>query len=152
MGADFATELRERRRRAGLSQRDLAARAGLSQPAIAAIESGARRPTEATRARLDEALRVRPSILLDAARDRVRAVLEDHGVSNPRVFGSVARGDDTEWSDVDLLVTAPPEFDIFDKVLLVEALEEVLGAHVDVVPDDARSPVVERAVNEAVPL
>ncbi len=148
----YGSGLRERRRRAGLTQRQLAERAGMSQPTIAAIESGTRQPTSATRARLDAALRVPPSVLLQYAREQVRAVLDEHGVANPRVFGSVSRGEDTVDSDLDLLVSAPADFDIFDKVLLVEALEEALGTHVDVVPDTARGPVAEKARAEAVPL
>lgn len=96
--------------------------------------------------------RVRPAILLERALEQVREVLSRYHVTNPRVFGSVARGEDTEASDIDLLVTTPPDFDIFDKVLLTEELEEVLGVPVDVVPDDARGSVVVRALGEAVPL
>lgn len=146
------SDLRARRARAGLTQRELAERSGTSQPAIAAIEKGVRSPALETRARLDAALRVRPSILLENALVQVREVLGRYQVTNPRVFGSVARGEDTEESDVDLLVTTPPDFDIFDKVMLSEALEDALGVHVDVVPDDARGPAVARAVAEAVPL
>jgi predicted nucleotidyltransferase len=97
-------------------------------------------------------LRVRPSILLENALEQVRDVLARHGATSPRVFGSVARGEDAEASDIDLLVAAPPGFDIFDKAELTEALEEVLGVPVDVVPDDARGPAAARAATEAVPL
>lgn len=124
----------------------------MSQPAIAAFESGSRRPTPESIVRIDVALRVRPSILLERTRDQVREILSRRGIRDPRVFGSVSRGEDTEQSDLDLLVTVPDEFDIFDKVLLIEELQEVLGASVDVVPDHARGPVAERARNEAVPL
>lgn len=149
---DYGRGLRTRRLRAGLTQRELAARSGTSQPAIAAIEKGVRSPALETRARLDAALLVRPSILLERALEQVQEVLGRYQVTNPRVFGSVARGEDTEQSDVDLLVTTPADFDIFDKVMLTEALEEVLGVHVDVVPDDAHGPAAARASAEAVPL
>jgi predicted nucleotidyltransferase len=150
--SNYGRDLRTRRLRAGLTQRELAARSGTSQPAIAAIEKGVRSPALETRARLDAALRVRPSILLESALEQVREVLGRYQVTNPRVFGSVARGEDTEESDVDLLVTTPPDFDIFDKAMLAEALEEALGVHVDVVPDDAHGPAAARAAAEAVPL
>jgi uncharacterized protein len=150
--SNYGRDLRTRRLRAGLTQRELAARSGTSQPAIAAIEKGARSPSLETRARLDAALRVRPSILLQSALEQVREVLGRYHVTNPRVFGSVARGEDTEESDVDLLVTTPADFDIFDKAMLTEALEEALGVHVDVVPDDAHGPAAARAAAEAVPL
>lgn len=149
---NYGSDLRVRRLRAGLTQRELATRSGTSQPAIAAIEKGVRSPALETRARIDAALRVRPSILLESALEQVREVLGRYQVTNPRVFGSVARGEDTADSDVDLLVTTSPDFDIFDKALLTEALEEALGVQVDVVPDDARGPAVARAVAEAVPL
>jgi predicted nucleotidyltransferase len=149
---DYGSDVRFRRLRAGLTQRELAARSGTSQPAIAAIEKGVRSPGPETRLRIEAALRVRPSILLESALEEVREVLARYRVTNPRVFGSVARGEDTEASDVDLLVTTPPDFDIFDKALLTEALEETLGVHVDVVPDDARGPAAARAAAEAVPL
>jgi hypothetical protein len=97
-------------------------------------------------------LRVRPSILLENGLEQVRDVLARHHVTNPRVFGSGARGEDTEASDIDLLVTAPPRFDIFDEAQLTEALEEALGVQVDVVPDDERGPAAARAAIEAVPL
>lgn len=147
-----ASGLRESRLRAGLTQRQLAQRAGTSQPAVAAFEAGTRRPSPETATRLRAALRVRPSVLLNTTRDKVREVLTERGVANPRIFGSVSRGEDTAESDLDLLVTVPPDFDIFDKVLLVESLEKAFGAPVDVVPDDARGPIVARAREEAVPL
>lgn len=62
---------------------------------------------------------------------------------------TTARGEDRISSDLDLLVTTPPEFDLFDKALLVKALDKELGAPVDIVPDDAHSPVVARARGEA---
>jgi uncharacterized protein len=149
---NYGRDLRARRLRAGLTQRELAARSGTSQPAIAAIERGVRSPVPETQLRIEAALRVRPSILLESALEQIREVLARYHVSNPRVFGSVARGDDTEASDLDLLVETPKDFDIFDKALLTEALEDVLGAPVDVVPDDARGPAAARAAVEAVPL
>ncbi len=45
-----------------------------------------------------------PSALLDRHRDAIRQVVADHRALNPRVFGSVSRGEDTEDSDLDLLV------------------------------------------------
>lgn len=149
---DDGTGLRARRLRAGLTQRELASRAGVSQPAVAAIESGRRRPSEVTRSHLDAALHVRPSRVLSRSREELRAVLATHGATNPRVVGSVARGEDSESSDLDLLLTLPEGFDIFDKAYLEEELERLLGVRVDVIPDDARSPAVERAAAEAVPL
>ena len=47
---------------------------------------------------------MKPSVALQAHRDRIRTVVERHGASNPRVFGSVVHGTDDETSDLDLLV------------------------------------------------
>lgn len=52
---------------------------------------------------------------------------------NPRVFGSVLRGDDLEHSDLDLLVDALPGTTLFDLGGLQDELEHLLGVHVDVV-------------------
>jgi len=62
-------------------------------------------------------------------------VLHRHGVTNVRVFGSVARGDDEPDSDVDLLVDFPPRTSLFTILRLQEELEEMLGAKVDLVSD-----------------
>jgi predicted nucleotidyltransferase/DNA-binding XRE family transcriptional regulator len=149
---EVGARLRDRRIRAGLTQRELARRSHLSQPAVAAFESGARRPSPESVERLDAALRVPPSTLLLRARPHLHQILAARGITHPRVFGSVARGEDTPESDLDLLVTVPEAFDIFDKAMLVEDLQNALGARVDVVPDHARGPVAERARKEAVPL
>jgi predicted nucleotidyltransferase len=47
---------------------------------------------------------MKPSVALQTYRDRIRLVVELHGASNPRVFGSVVHGTDEESSDLDLLV------------------------------------------------
>lgn len=69
---------------------------------------------------------------------------------NPRVFGSVLRGDDSEQSDLDLLVDALPGATLFDLGGLQDELEQLLGVHVDVVtprdlPIKFRSAVVAEA-------
>ncbi len=148
----YGDELRRRRLRAGLTQRELAARAGISQPAVAAIEAGHRRVTDATRDAVETALRVPPSRLLEGAREELRALLAAHGVTEPRVFGSVARHEDSEGSDLDLLVKLPARFDVFDVAYLAQEIEVLLGVPVDVVPDEGPSPILDHARAEAVPL
>ncbi len=56
------------------------------------------------------------------------------GASNLRVFGSVARGEDSEVSDVDLLVDLSPDTGLFRLLRLQGELEALLQAHVDLVP------------------
>ncbi len=68
-------------------------------------------------------------------RPAIRRLLDEHGVSNARLFGSVARGDEGPGSDVDLVVTAGEATTLFDLARLRAALEELLDAPVDLVPD-----------------
>lgn len=69
-----------------------------------------------------------------AHRGELREVLHRHGVTNPEVFGSAARGDDREGSDVDILVDFPPGTSIIDIIGIQHELEDLLGVHVDLVP------------------
>lgn len=52
------------------------------------------------------------------------------------MFGSAARGDDHEGSDIDLLVDLAPGTDLFDLVHIKDELEAILGASVDLIPRD----------------
>ncbi len=148
----YAERLRLRRAVAGLTQRELADASGVKQPLIAAIESGARQPTESARRALDSALQVRPSQLLHAARDQVLAAVRAIGGTDVRVFGSVANGTDQPDSDLDLLVTFPPGADIVTLLTLEEQLTTLLTVPVDVVSAGSTGPVLERMLAEAVPL
>lgn len=92
----------------------------------------------------------RPSVILAAARESVLACARSHGASNVRVFGSVARGDDTETSDIDLLVDFPPGTSLLEVIGLEQDLHAILGVAVDVGPADAlRTTMRERAMSEA---
>lgn len=66
--------------------------------------------------------------------DALLEVLRRHGVTNPETFGSAARGDDREDSDVDLLVDFPVGSSIIDIICIKRELEAVLGVSVDLVP------------------
>lgn len=94
------------------------------------------------------ALRVR----LEEGRDLVIAVAERHGASNVRVFGSVARGDDVEGSDVDLLVDLREGVTLFALARMRSELAAVLGASVDVVSAAALLPRDADILAEAWPL
>lgn len=80
-------------------------------------------------------------------RSRLRRVAAQHGVTNPCIFGSVARGDDRPDSDVDLLVDLPAGSGLFALGRLRSDLEAVVGVSVDVVPTDGLKPAVEAAIN-----
>lgn len=78
---------------------------------------------------------------------------ERRGLRNVRVFGSVARGEDTEGSDVDLLVDADPGVGVVALAGLARELTDLLGVAVDVVPASSLKPAVRaEALAEAVPL
>ena len=72
---------------------------------------------------------------------------------NVRVFGSVARGEANEDSDLDLLVHFRDGASLFDLIDLKEEAEKLLGLDVDVVSDGGLSPYLkDRILNEARPL
>ena len=156
--------LRQARKRAGLSQVDLAARAGVTQSVISAYESGQRQPSIPALARLVDAagfeltlgLRRPPrrlSRLSGPVGRRVRRHRNDlvaaaaaHGVSNLRVFGTVARGEDRPDSDVDLLADFPPGLSLFGLGRLEADLEDILGTRVDLIPAAGLKPDVRERV------
>ena len=65
------------------------------------------------------------------------AIVRAHRGTEVHVFGSVARGDDTSESDVDLLVTFEKVASLFDLIRMQRELEELLGRKVDVLDMDA---------------
>jgi predicted nucleotidyltransferase len=67
--------------------------------------------------------------------DDLHEVLRRHGVTNARLFGSVARGDDHEGSDVDILVDFAPGTTLFGVLKIQDELESILGVEVDLIPD-----------------
>lgn len=152
MTESYGAELRARRTRLGLTQRELAARSGVAQPVIAAAESGRRGIGPDGRARLDAALRVRPSTMLARHRDAVRETVARHHGRDALVIGSVARGDDTPDSDVDLMITFDDGTDLVDVLDLTDELEQLLGTKVDVVSGRVAGAVSAHARREAVPL
>lgn len=60
-----------------------------------------------------------------------------NNATDPRIFGSAARGTDRRDSDIDLLVRLAPEASLFDLAGLKGDLEDLLGINVDVVDDAA---------------
>ncbi|MDR5699735.1 helix-turn-helix domain-containing protein [Agromyces aerolatus] len=144
--------LRRRRLEAGLSQRELAMRAGVPQPNIAAYETGRRAPAAETLERLEAVLRVPTFERVRAAKDSILRAAARRGLSEVRVFGSVARGQAGAGSDVDLLVHPGPQTSLFDLAGFMVELEELLGVGVDVVSDRGRGPTMDRIRDEAVAL
>ncbi len=143
-----AKMIRESRQAAGLTQGELALRSRTSQSAVAAYESGAKVPTSETLDRLLRATGVsigtqplpgknRSTLalakLLRDHRDEILDIAAGNGATNVRVFGSVARNEEHQGSDVDLLVDMGPGRSLLDLVRLRRALTNLLGAEVDVV-------------------
>jgi uncharacterized protein len=164
---DVAALLRSARLAAGLSQLALARRAGTSQSAVARYESGTSTPGLTTLERLLNAagqelvIETRPlerrfsgpvGQKLEGHEQQLQRILRRHGASRPRVIGSVARGEDREGSDLDLLVEVrDPDYVGLEE--LRAALEDELGVRVDLAVEGLlRDEVLERTQREAVPL
>jgi predicted nucleotidyltransferase len=94
-----------------------------------------------------------PAAALIAERAAIRRILSRHGLSNPRLFGSAARGEDTEASDLDLLVDASPRTSLLDLARARNRLADALGVAVGLVtPEDLPPRIRAVALAEAVPL
>jgi predicted nucleotidyltransferase len=91
--------------------------------------------------------------LLAANRDAILALAERHGAHDIRVFGSFARGEATETSDVDLLVSTAERTGPWFPAGLKLELERLLGRRVDVVTEDGLDWLLRRRIlREARPL
>lgn len=159
-----------------LSQVELAARAGTSQPALARYETGAALPTLPTLERLLAACGKRLEIQTPPARrpgrassvrgrlgpqaDRLRRrrrrlldAAEKHGVGHLRAFGSLARGEATAESDIDLLVDLKPGRTLLDLAAFRREAGEILDLPVDVATADMlKDRIRDEVLREALPL
>ncbi len=93
---------------------------------------------------------MRPSIALKTHRERIRNIALSHRVTNVRVFGSALNGNDTDESDLDILVEPTTETTLFDIGAIQHELSELLGVSVDVLtpralPEHFRQQVIEQA-------
>lgn len=96
---------------------------------------------------------VKPSTVLQAKRAAIRETASRFAVMNPRIFGSVLHGQDTEGSDLDLLVDALPGTTLFDLGGLQIELEELLGIPVDLLtPGDLPKKFRDQILAEARPV
>ncbi len=93
---------------------------------------------------LEELRRHKPQIL---------SLAGEYGISDIRVFGSVARGEANENSDLDLLVHVPDTVSLLQFVRLQSRLSEALQFHVDIVPEGGINPHLRAYIlHDAVPL
>ncbi len=96
---------------------------------------------------------MRPSEALTKHRDEVLAIIACYPVANPRIFGSVSRGEDKEGSDVDILVDDLVLMSTFELADLEMALEAVLNARVDVrLEDELDRGIANRVASDLRPL
>ena len=159
--------LRTARGAAGLSQRQLAARAGTTQAMIVRYESGEASPTVATFRRLLAGCGQRLDLdispigpvlqgpighRVDRNRKQIRRLARQAGARNVRVFGSVARGDEGEGSDLDLLVDFPVrQRGLLPLADLADRISELLDVPVDVAAQEVLAPeIAVRALEDAV--
>ncbi len=94
---------------------------------------------------------MKPSVALQFNRDAIRRIVASHRACNARVFGSVARGLDTEESDLDILIDPTPDTTLMDVAAIQVELERLLGVTVDVLtpralPDKFKGAVLAEAV------
>ena len=94
---------------------------------------------------------MRPSLALQNNRAAIREIALSHRVLNVRVFGSVLHGDDTEESDLDLLVDPTAETTMMDIARIQFEVARLLKVSVDVLtpkalPEKFRAQVVTEAV------
>lgn len=106
----------------GMSQRQIAGVLGISQPAVSQQLTSSRDLTE-----------VHPEALLEAAAPVLKVLAEDNGYTQLAAFGSIARHDARDDSDIDLLVEAPAGTSSFAFIRFKQLIEQVLGREIDLV-------------------
>ncbi len=96
---------------------------------------------------------MRPSEILPQHRETIRQLVLQAGMANPRVFGSVLRGEDCEDSDLDILVDPTPRTSLLDLAGLQIEIEARTGAKVDLLtPKCLPLKFRQRVLDEAQPV
>ena len=96
---------------------------------------------------------MKPSELLQTHRSEICRMVEQNHARNPRVFGSVLHGGDTDNSDLDLLVDPLPETTLLNLGALQVELEQLLGIPLDILtPGDLPTKFRDQVINEAIPV
>jgi len=86
-------------------------------------------------------------------RDEIIKIAANHGAKDLRIFGSVAREEATQSSDLDVLIKLEAGRSLLDLVAIKQDLEDLLGCSVDVVTEDAVSPHIrDQVLKDAVSL
>lgn len=96
---------------------------------------------------------MKPSIALEKYRQTIQHVVRSHHGTNPRIFGSVLYGNDSEDSDLDLLIDPLPETSLLDIARIQVELEKHLGVPIDVLTPGSLPPKIrEHVLRQARPL
>jgi len=91
--------------------------------------------------------------MLKKSRAEILAIAAKHGASNVRIFGSVVRGEDTEESDVDVLVDMAADRSLYDLVGFQQEIEALVGRKADVLTENGLNRYLkDRILAEAAPL
>ena len=162
---NFAEVLRDARQLGGLTQAQLSTRSGVTQSVISAYERGRREPGAETflmlieAAGLDFIIRVpitnyQHPTLPDSAqtralvkhRQQILDLVAQYHASNVRIFGSVARGEASPDSDIDILVDFGPNTGLFSIVALQESLSKLLHFPIDLGDPKSLKPHVQPSV------
>lgn len=85
-------------------------------------------------------------LTLDKIKDRILPILKEAHVKKAALFGSYVRGDNTKKSDVDILVTFPEDATLIDVVHLQHQMEQQLQKKVDIVSNNAISPLIKDSI------
>lgn len=90
---------------------------------------------------------------IEEIKDKIAPILKKYGVKKAGIFGSVARGESTEESDIDILVEIEGRMSLLDFAGLKLELEEILGRKVDLGEYSAIKPLIrEEILKEVVPI
>ncbi|MCH8830092.1 MAG: nucleotidyltransferase family protein [Planctomycetes bacterium] len=93
------------------------------------------------------------SHLINTHRDEILRIAERHGARNVRIFGSTARGEAGQESDVDVLVDLEAGRSLFDLGGMLMELRDLLGCSVDVVTESGLKPRIRNVIlDEAISL
>jgi len=128
----FGNWMRSRRGILGLSQLELSRRTGIAQSHISAFETGKSIAGEKSRQKIVDALKAKPSLAVANKRDEIVTVFSRANLTDPQIFGSVAKGCDTESSDIDFLATFPVGHNLLDTARVVHQLQEITTFPVEV--------------------
>ena len=91
--------------------------------------------------------------IIQEKRQDILHIAASHGAFDIRIFGSAARGDDGECSDVDFLIKLEKDRSLLDHAAMVVDLEDLLNRKVDVITESGiKERLKKRILSEAVPL